>query len=130
MKQAKGVIMVKTLLSALFFTLSLSIIILWMTPLQAVSFSVTPDYSSCVKVFDGGMQGNGQKLIRFYNGCPERLYINACVKSREGEIKLYQSGRSIMTNGNFTLYTFPFVTPSTIQWSAGRTSAAIPPICA
>lgn len=119
----------KTLLSAFLFLSASLLFIIWATPLQSYSFSVATDYSSCIKVFDGGMQSNGQKVIRFYNGCPERLYINACVKARDGEIKLYQSGRTVMTNGNFTLYTFPFVTPSTIQWSAGRSMAGIPPIC-
>ena len=97
--------------------------------LEAAALKFEPNWSGCVKVFDGGMQANGQQLIRFYNGCPERLYINACVRSTEGEIKLYQSGRSIMTNGNFTIYTFPFVSPAQVVWSAGIGGAPIPKLC-
>lgn len=88
-----------------------------------------PNWASCVKVYDGGMQGNGQKSIRFYNGCPERLYINACVVASDGETKLYKSGNRIMTNGNFTIYTFPFVTPTSLRWSAGTLAAAAPAPC-
>lgn len=102
----------------------------YMYPIQAEEvFTEVANYKSCVKVYDGGMQSNAQRVIRFYNGCPVRLYINACVKSREGEVKLYQSGRTVQTNGNFTIYTFPFVEPKTVAYSASPSLAAIPPPC-
>lgn len=85
---------------------------------------------ACIKVFDGGMQANGQHAIRFYNGCPTKVYINACVKDNEGESKLYQSPRSIPKNGNYTIWTFPYVIPSNVEWIAALFNPPIPGLCA
>lgn len=104
-------------------------LIAWAFPVDAIVYPQEPNWGTCLQVFDGGMRSNAQREIRFYNGCPERLFINACVTSDRGDNKLYQSGRSIMTNGNFSIYTFPFVTPAAVRWSASRYQAAIPPPC-
>lgn len=88
------------------------------------------NYNGCVKVYDGGTQLNGQKVIRFYNGCPSSVYINACVVAWGGETKLYTSARSVKTNGNFTIYTFPDVDPRKVQWVADSYVPPVPALCA
>lgn len=119
----------KTFFLAGFFSFVSIAAISWFIPLQANQTNFEPDWSQCVRVFDGGRTGNGQNQIRFYNGCPERLYLNVCVLSTDGEKKLYKSGNRIMTNGNYTISTFPFVTPSKVQWTAGSFQAPVPDIC-
>ena len=100
--------------------------------LSSFSFNIgdADSFKSCIKVSDGGMLANGQHAIRFYNGCPSKAYINACVKDRQGNTKLYQSGRLVPTNGNFTIQTFPFVVPSSVDWTAGLFDPQIPGLCA
>lgn len=85
-----------------------------------------PDFNSCVKVYDAGRQANDQKAIRFYNGCPVDLYFNACVVSY-GETKLYQSPRTVPSNGNWTILTFPNVDPRQVKWNAGEFRVPPPP---
>lgn len=117
------------LLSALFVVCGIGVIS-WFMPVQAAEINNEPDWSQCVKVYDGGKSGNGQTTIRLYNGCPRGLLMNVCVVSTDGEKKLYQSGQYIYSNRNYTIYTFPFVTPSRVQWSASTTQAIVPEICA
>lgn len=91
---------------------------------QGETYNYLPDYSKCVKVYNGGTQSNGQKVMRFYNGCAEKLYFKACVKEYTGAVKLYTSPRKVPTNGNWTIYTFPDVDPKSVNWVA---SPFIPP---
>lgn len=103
--------------------------LLYMQNLEADQFTPQAAQRGCVQTFNGGRQGNGQTSFRFYNGCPEDLYINVCVLSTNGEAKLYQSGRRVLSNGNYTISTFPDQTPRSITWSADPYKADIPPLC-
>lgn len=96
---------------------------------QAVSYTVLPGPVGCVKVYNGGTQPNGQTNIRFYNACPEDLYINACVLDTSNNTKLYPSGRRVQTNGNFTISTFPDQIPRLVTWTAGNAPQGAPDIC-
>jgi hypothetical protein len=117
----------KDLIYLSFCLLILSIAFLIPTNSDAVITS--PDYRSCVKVFDAGRQMNDQRAIRLYNGCGERLFINVCVIDDQGNPKLYQSGRTVPANGNFNLYTFPGVIPQNLAYTASTSPGSIPGNC-
>lgn len=85
-------------------------------------------YQSCVKVSQGGRSFN-QTSYSFFNGCGERLYINACVTDRFGDPKLYRSGRSIQVGGRFTINTLPGMSPDQLLWVAGPMDPGVPPLC-
>ncbi len=104
------------LLFALFFFL----------PLEASFPSTT---SGCMRIFDGGTQANGQQVIRIWNGCGEKMFVNACVLTDDGKTKLYQSGRSVPANGNYTLYTFPFDRPLKVDVAYALWNPSTPPLC-
>lgn len=93
------------------------------------SSDFTPDYSKCVRIFNGGIQSNGQSVLRFYNGCPQRLNFNACVMDTTGAVKLYTSPRTVPTNGNWTIYTFPNVDPAHVDWIASPGTPPTPNLC-
>lgn len=104
--------------------------ILFMAPLiNAESYHYSVDYTQCVRVSDNGYQSNGQRVIRFYNGCPSKLYINACVVDSKGNSKLYRSGSKISSNGNFTIFTFPDVDPKKVTMTAATSDPGIPAFC-
>ncbi len=97
---------------------------------HAANYTVVPGGPACIKVFDGGTQLNGQQNIRFYNACPDDLYINVCVQDRSNNTKLYQSNRRVDYNGNFTISTFPDQIPRIVTFVAGNNPQAVPPLCA
>lgn len=97
--------------------------------INAESYNYSVDYSSCVRVSDAGYQSNGQRVIRFYNSCPSRLFINACVLDRKGNTKLYRSGSRVATNGTFTIYTFPDADARKVQMTAATSDPGIPILC-
>lgn len=106
--------------------LYLLLAILFYLPLQASFPSTT---SGCMRIFDGGSQGNGQQVIRIWNGCGEKVFVNACVLTDDGKTKLYQSGRTVPSNGNYTLYTFPFDRPVKVDIAYAPWNPAIPQLC-
>jgi len=57
------------------------------------------------------------------------MYINACVLDSNGKTKLYQSGSRILTNGSFTIMTFPDQIPVHVTWTADPYEALIPDLC-
>lgn len=87
-----------------------------------------PSQPSCVRVTQGGRSFN-QTSYSFFNGCGERLFINACVSDRFGDPKLYRSGRSIQVGGRFTINTLPGMSPDQLQWTAGPSDPGAPPLC-
>jgi len=98
------------------------------------SFTFFPLHSeektgSCVTLTGSENQPTGQTAFTFYNSCPVRMYINACVADKSGETKLYKSFKSVPAGGNFTIYTFPDMTTDDIQWIAGESDPGIPPLC-
>lgn len=98
------------------------------------SFTLLPVHSeekteTCVTITGSANQSAGQTAFTFYNSCPERMYINACVADTSGETKLYKSFKSVPVGGNFTIYTFPDMTTDNIQWIAGESDPGIPPLC-
>lgn len=95
---------------------------------NAASFAVQPS-GTCIRVTDGGRQSSGQQVIRFYNGCTEDVYINACVKDDRGDAKLYKSSNRIQPNGNYTIYAAPFVYPRVVQWTSAPFKPAVPELC-
>lgn len=100
----------------------------WSSAEELQSINLVENYKSCVKVYDGGY-ANSQRVIRFYNGCATDLYMNACVVATSGEVKLYQAPRRIPRNGNWSLYTFPDITPRKIAWNASAFGPPDPNIC-
>jgi len=102
---------------------------LFISSLPSDPINRLPDYSTCIKSYNAGMQSNGQQSIRFYNGCYERLYMNVCVQDSSGETKLYRSGRTVPINGNYTISTFPFVTPKIVAWNAAPYVPTVPDLC-
>jgi hypothetical protein len=86
-------------------------------------------YQSCIITSYGGTSPSTQSSYSFYNGCGERLYINACVTDYWGEPKLYRSGRTIQIGGRYTIYTLPGISPDKIQWVAGPSDPGAPPLC-
>lgn len=95
----------------------------------AETISFTPDYSGCLRSFDAGRQANGQRALRIYNGCPERLVINACVLDSDGKTTSYNSGRTVPANGSFNIFLFPGVSPQRVEFTAARTNPPIPALC-
>lgn len=83
------------------------------------------DYTTCVRIFDKGTSGMGQKVLQFYNGCPVDLYFSACVQTRDG-VQTYESPKYVMTNGYWTIWAPPFADPKNVRWAAG-TSPVQPP---
>lgn len=103
----------------------LAIFLLFFFPLAAFSsYNV-----GCMKIYDGGMQPNGQQVIRIFNGCPEKMMVNACVLTDNGKTKLYSSGRTVPVAGNFTLYTFPFDRPVKIDATYSPFAPPVPQMC-
>ncbi|CCB86989.1 MULTISPECIES: hypothetical protein [Parachlamydia] len=98
-------------------------------PLDSDSKSYLPDYSTCIRSYDAGQQLNSQQSIRFFNGCGEDLYINVCILDESGETKLYSSGRTVPSYGNYTISTFPFSSPKKVVLSAAPFSPAVPSLC-
>lgn len=96
---------------------------------HAANYTLIPGGPACVKVFDGGTQLNGQQNIRFYNACPDDLYINVCVQDTSGKTKLYPSNRRVDYNGNFTISTFPDQIPRLVTYVAGDSAQATPALC-
>ena len=98
--------------------------------IQGVSYTVIPGPVGCIQTFNAGQSINGQTNIRFYNACPERMYINVCVLDTSGNTKLYKSGSRVMTNGNFTINTFPDQIPRFVAWTADPIQPlVVPDIC-
>ena len=97
-------------------------------PAQAASFSVQPS-GTCMKVYDAGRQSNTQYGIRFYNSCPDTVYVNACVRDDSGGVKLYKSPSKVPVNGNYTVYTGPNVYPRIVQWTSAVSNPEIPAMC-
>ena len=95
---------------------------------ESEAINVLPDYTSCVKISSGSSSISNQS-INFYNSCPTRLYFKACVKDTMGELKLYTSPTYVKTNGNWTLYAFPGVTPSKISWNTAPYAPETPDMC-
>lgn len=95
---------------------------------EAASFSITPN-ATCIKVYDGGRQPNGQQMIRFYNSCTANYYINACVKDDSGTVKLYKSSSRIYPNNTFTIYTVTGYFARAVSWTAAPTDPPIPVPC-
>jgi hypothetical protein len=120
-------ISIKWILCGVFMAIVLGVV--YVHHVEAVNFTVQPGPVGCVKVFNAGQQLNGQTNIRFYNACPERLYINACVLDTNGKVKLYQSGSRVLTNGNFTIMTFPDQIPALVSWTADPYSPIMPDLC-
>lgn len=87
-------------------------------------------YKSCITTSSGGTRLGNQSSYSFYNGCGERLYINACVTDYWGDPKIYRSGRTIQIGGRYTIYTLPGMSPDKIQWVAGPSDPGAPPLCA
>lgn len=101
------------------------LLLLFFLPLTAfTSYNV-----GCIKIYDGGRQANGQQVIRIFNGCPEKMMVNACVLTDNGKAKLYSSGRTIPVAGNFTLYTFPFDRPVKIDATYSPFAPPVPQMC-
>lgn len=120
LKQLLGATLIYSLLFGLFLPIG---------SLFAATFAVQPS-GSCMKVTDAGRMGNNQQVIRFYNSCPSRLYINVCVKDDLGDVKLYKSGKYLPTNGFYTIYSFPGVYPRIVQWTSSETSdVEVPSLC-
>ncbi len=87
-----------------------------------------PSFSSgCMKVYNGGQTGSLQQVVRIFNGCGDRMMVNACVQTNDGKVKLYQSGRTVPVAGNYTLY--PFDDPVRIDIAFAPFNPAIPPMC-
>lgn len=107
-------------------------VVLWIG-LTSLTFQNTPavpkpvDYTTCVRIFDKGMSGMGQRVLQFYNGCQTDLYFSACV-SDSGQSQTYTSPRYVMTNGYWTIWAPPFVNPKSVKWAAGP-SPVEPPDC-
>lgn len=102
------------------------LLLLFFFPLAAfTSYNV-----GCIKIYDGGRQANGQQVIRLFNGCAEKMMVNACVLTDNGKTKLYSSGRTIPVAGNFTLYTFPFDRPVKIDATYSPFAPPVPEMCA
>lgn len=105
--------------------------------LTSLTFQNTPavpkpvDYTTCVRIFDKGTGGRGtgqaQRMLQFYNGCPVDLYFSACTTDGRN-IQTYESPKYVMTNGYWSIWAPPFVTPREIKWAAG-TSPVAPPEC-
>lgn len=84
--------------------------------------STVPDYTKCVTVGQPNRDS-----YSFYNGCGERLYINACIKDTFGKGKLYQSGRSIQVGGRYTIYADPLKRAASMSWVADVNPPAVLP---
>lgn len=96
---------------------------------DAFTYTIAPGPVGCVKTFNASPQLGYQASVRFYNSCPDDLYINACVTYDNGETKLYQSGQRVLSNGNFTITTFPDVAPRLITWTAAPYNPSVPAGC-
>lgn len=119
---------------------SLCLALFFSAPLMtAESYNYSVDYAQCVKVYDNGYQpaqvyntgyqANGQRVIRLYNNCPSKLYINACVVDNAGNTKLYQSAVKVPSHGNFFIYTFPDIDSTKIQLTAMTSEPVVPTLC-
>lgn len=80
------------------------------------------DFKQCVSV----AQPN-RNSFSFLNACPERVYINVCVRDIFGNTKLYQSGNRIQVGGRFIINSFYEVRG--ISWTADPYNPLIPPPC-
>lgn len=113
----------------------ISVLIL-LTPLSLTHLpaldKVTPVYkapspfASCVKPT---VSGRGQSSFTFYNSCPQRVFINACVAESPGETKLYRSMQAIPVGGRYTIYTTN-MRPNKIEWLADTVDPGAPGLCA
>jgi hypothetical protein len=108
------------LLCSLFFACSLWGIENYVVPLPQVK---------CIKIYDQGQNNQAQNAFRFYNGCGINLFIDVCVRADDGGYKHYSSGRKVPANGNYTIYTFPFVKADEIVWTASPSISRTPPPC-
>jgi hypothetical protein len=97
-------------------------------PPETAPPSPSTSYQSCVTT-SAGSRSSSQTSYSFYNGCGERLYINACVTDSWGKPKLYKSGQSIQAGGRYTIYTLPGMNPGQIQWVAGPSDPGAPGLC-
>lgn len=99
-------------------------------PIELRADPIPSPYRSCVSPSNGGRNfSTGQSGFNFFNGCGERVYINACVKDSWGDYKLYRSGRSIMPGGRFSIYTAPNADAASLQWLAGPSDPGVPTLC-
>lgn len=82
-------------------------------------------YGKCVRVYQSGPNGSA---FAFYNGCGEKLMINACAEGSFNKTQLFQSGRTINIGGRFNIFPFFDIDVKKITWSAHPYQPLIP-IC-
>lgn len=93
-------------------------------------YDVSVDYTPCIRVSDAGTQFlTDQRSIKFYNNCSTKLYINACVKDKKGNTKLYRSVSKVSAGGYFNIYTYPDITVKQVTFTAGSYEAGTPANC-
>lgn len=86
--------------------------------------------SSCVKApLAQSYGGTSRYALRFTNFCPDRVYINVCVKYDDGSAKLYNSGSRIKPAGFMEIYTEPFKRPVDLKVAFGPFMVGVPPPC-
>lgn len=88
---------------------------------------IQADYTRCVKLTQSGPN---RSAFSFYNGCGEKLWINACAQGSFNKTQLFQSSREIPIGGRFNIYPFFDIDVKNITWAADPYQAPIPGVCA